>query len=325
MRKLVVTTILGLGLLLTAPAFAEPSADDRAVARSLFDDGRNLMKEGRYAEACPKLEESQRLDGGVGTLFNLADCFEHIGRFASAWAAFAEAADLAKRAGHEDREAAARDRANQLVPKLTKIHVHMAMPLPPGLELHYDDKPLSTAILDTDMPVDPGDHRIKASAPGKVPAEQMVHVETASAIAQIDLPMLADAPDVPVTPIGPQPVDTGLQTDGSSWQKPAAIAVGVGALVGIGIGTIFGLKASSDWSDAQKSCTDKKCDATGYSKWQDSRSAATIGTVGFVAGGVLAAAAVLLFVTAPSEKSAPAPAPAPAPAAAFGKAFWRIP
>jgi hypothetical protein len=297
---------------LSSPALAgEPTADDRAVARLLFDEGRGLMKDGKYAEAVPKLEESQRLDAGVGTLFNLADCYEHVGRTSSAWAAFAEAADLAKRAGQDDREAAARERANLLAPKLAKVRVHMPPPLPPSLELQYDDKPLSLAILDTDMPVDPGDHRIKASAPGKVPAEQTIHVEAGAPLARVELPVLADAPST--NPIGPPPNETP-PSEGGSWQKPAAIAAGVGALVGIGVGTIFGLKASSDWSDAQKTCADKKCDAAGYSKWQDSRSSATIGTVGFVAGGVLAAAAVLLFVTAPSEKSAPPAAPPSPPA-----------
>jgi para-nitrobenzyl esterase len=43
----------------------------------------------------------------MGTLFNLADCFENLGRTASSWAAFSEVADLAKRAGQSDRETVA--------------------------------------------------------------------------------------------------------------------------------------------------------------------------------------------------------------------------
>lgn len=324
MRPFLATTILGLGLLVAAPAFAEPSADDRALARSLFEQGRNLMKEGNYAEACPKLEESQRLESGVGTLFNLGDCLEHTGRFASAWAAFAETADLARRAGHEDREMVARDRANALLPKLSKMRVHMDRPLPPMLELRFDDKPLSTAVLDTDMPVDPGEHRFHVTAPGKVPADVSIKIETGGPITAVELPALADTPATPVTPIGPTPEGPPAagQESGSSWQKPVAIAAGAGAIVGLGIGAIFGLKASSSWSDAQKNCPDNKCNATGYQQWDDSRSSATVGTVGFVAGGVLAAAAILLFVTAPSSKSATPAAPPPAQAKA---SLWRMP
>jgi len=42
-------------------------ADDTAGDR-LFREARALMLGGRFAEACPKLEESQRLEPRVGTL-----------------------------------------------------------------------------------------------------------------------------------------------------------------------------------------------------------------------------------------------------------------
>src|SRR5260221_11014313 len=66
--------------------------NDPVAARTLFDEGRKLLADGKYDAACPKLEESQRLDPGTGTLFNLADCWEQIGRTASAWARFLEGA-----------------------------------------------------------------------------------------------------------------------------------------------------------------------------------------------------------------------------------------
>src|SRR5258706_1569998 len=72
---------------------------DPVVARALFDEGRRLAGEGKYSQACPKLEESQKLDPGLGTLFGLADCLEHVGRTASAWSRFRDAADVANRLG----------------------------------------------------------------------------------------------------------------------------------------------------------------------------------------------------------------------------------
>lgn len=321
MRKILCTALAGLVLLVANPAFAEPSPDDRAVARSLFDQGRALMKDGKYTEAMPKLEESNRIDPGVGTLFNLADCYEHVGRVASAWAVFGEAADLARRAGQADRETVARERQNGLSSKLPKLRVHLAPPLPPGVELHYDDKPLSTAVLDNETPADPGEHRLRATAPGKIPVEAYVRIEPGSGVAIVDLPALVDAQIV--APVGPaRPVEepvTPPRVEGSTWQKPAAIAAGAGALVALGVGTIFGLRASSQWSDAQKSCAAKRCDDAGYQSWQDSRSSATIGTIGFIAGGVLAAAAVLIFVTAPSQSASASPPTSGTPVA------WRKP
>src|SRR3954467_7016553 len=83
-----------LGLCLAMPvafpraAHADATLADKAAAQSLFDQGRSLMTKGQYAQACPKLAESQRLDPGLGTQFNLADCYEHLGQTASAWAGF---------------------------------------------------------------------------------------------------------------------------------------------------------------------------------------------------------------------------------------------
>ncbi|MDB4996135.1 MAG: putative rane protein, partial [Myxococcaceae bacterium] len=98
-------------------------AGDPAAAQQLFSDAKKLIAENKWADACPKLEESQRLDPGMGTQFNLANCYEHVGKTASAWAAFIEVAGQAKAAGQAPREKAARDRANVLEPKLSKLTV----------------------------------------------------------------------------------------------------------------------------------------------------------------------------------------------------------
>src|SRR4051812_25793931 len=69
-----------------------PSASAIAEAQVLFTEGRRLVTEGRYAEACAKLAESQRLDPSAGAQLNLADCYERSGQTASAWTVFREAA-----------------------------------------------------------------------------------------------------------------------------------------------------------------------------------------------------------------------------------------
>jgi hypothetical protein len=75
-------------------------------------------------------------------------------------------------------------------------------------------------------------------------------------------------------------------------------------LVALGVGTAFGLKASSQWSDAKATCNGNVCDKAGYAGWQDSRSSATVSTVFFTTGVVVATAAVVLWLTAPQSPEA---------------------
>src|SRR5262249_41463605 len=65
------------------------SANDQASR--LFEDARRLMSEGRFADACPLLAQSDLLDPAVGTKMNLAKCYESLGRTASAWRVWGEA------------------------------------------------------------------------------------------------------------------------------------------------------------------------------------------------------------------------------------------
>src|SRR5512140_214162 len=100
-------TPLAAPLLALALASFAPMAraeNDPAAAQSLFTEAKRLMADGRYPEACAKLEESQRLDPGMGTKYQLATCYAHVGRTASAWAAFLDVAAQAKTAGQSARE-----------------------------------------------------------------------------------------------------------------------------------------------------------------------------------------------------------------------------
>jgi hypothetical protein len=106
---------------LATNAEATPTLADKATAQALFEDALQLMGAKRYREACPKLEESERLDPALGTRFRLSECDEAVGRLASAWAGFLEVADLAHGSGQTDRENVARARAASIEPKLSRV------------------------------------------------------------------------------------------------------------------------------------------------------------------------------------------------------------
>ena len=71
----------------------------RSPRGSCLHEGRKLATDGKFAEACPKFEQSLAIDSGLGTKFNLADCWEHLGRLASAKSMFDDVANHAHESG----------------------------------------------------------------------------------------------------------------------------------------------------------------------------------------------------------------------------------
>jgi hypothetical protein len=127
-----------------------------------------------------------------------------------------------------------------------------------------------------------------------------VDVPKTPATATVEVPKLPDAvgPDA-ATPVvdtrpAPKPEPHG---DG---QRIAAVAVATIGVVGLGIGTFMGLRASSLLSDSRAHCPQENaCDATGVGLNHDAGHAADISTVAFVAGGAALVAGAVLWLTAP--------------------------
>src|ERR1035438_7696858 len=78
-------------------ARAQTASNTNVAAEALFEEARSLLAAGKYAEACPKFADSERLGPSVATLLNLANCWEKSGRTATAWATYREAASAAHR------------------------------------------------------------------------------------------------------------------------------------------------------------------------------------------------------------------------------------
>ncbi|MEZ4308280.1 MAG: hypothetical protein R3F14_09575 [Polyangiaceae bacterium] len=100
-----------------------PTPADRRQAEALFVEAKKLLKQGKVAEACRKLEGSYRIDPAGGTVLNLALCHEEEGKIATAWAELKEALAMAKKANRRDRERIARDHLDAIEPKLPYLLV----------------------------------------------------------------------------------------------------------------------------------------------------------------------------------------------------------
>ncbi len=296
------------------PARAQ-SADDKAAAEALFDEGKKLFLDKKYADACPRFESSQRLDPGIGTLLYLADCYEHTGKLASAWATFREAAAAAKAAGQGERETVARSRAALLEPKLFKLTVAVAPGAPAGLKVLRNDTEVRREVWNADVPVDPGAYTLSASAPGKKPWSTKIQVPEGAGAQTVTVPPLEDAPQAappPTTPAptaAPAPAPTSAptpppETPGSGQRIAGGVVTGLGGAALV-VGSVLGLLAMSKNNDAKTACPNVPCsDKTGIDLSHDAGTFADASTAMFVVGGAAVAAGVIVIVTAPRKKAA---------------------
>lgn len=272
------------------------------------------MTAGKFAEACPKFEASQELDPGLGTMLNLAECYEKTGRTASAWAEYREAIPLARAAGSKARQDLAVERAQALEERLSTLTIRAMseQSADAQLEVRRDGVAVRSAELGAPIPVDPGEHLIEAQAPGHEPWSSKVQVGPNASKVSVEIPRLkptgeaapaTQAPIVTTTATTSAPPSDQPASDGSA-QRVTGLVLGGAGIVGVGLGTFFGLRASSKWSDAKAKCTDYPygCGTEGTDLRSSARSAGNVSTIAFVAGGALIATGVVLYLTAPSKK-----------------------
>jgi len=301
--------------LVVAP-HARAQARDPAAAQALFDQGKKLMAAGKTIEACPKFVESERLDPGVGTLLNLAACYEATGRNASAWSTFLEGESAARAEGNADAARVARSRADALATQLSKVTINVRHPNIPGLEVRRDDSVVGSAQWQLPIPSDPGIHHFRASAPGYKPWQSDVDLKGAGVTVEVDVPDLEVEPVPPAAPAAmPTPAvsapppsapadtsDTPSTSSGLGTQRIFAIAAAGAGIAGVAVGAVFGLKSKSNHDDAAGHCNGSSCDAAGVALRSDAISAGNVSTAAWLVGAAgLAGGAVLWFTANPPK------------------------
>jgi hypothetical protein len=306
-------------LMLGRQAVAQSSANTTG-AQALFDEAKSLMKAGHYDQACPKLEESQRLDPGGGTLVALGLCYEQAGKLGSAWTTWDLALSDARSAHRADREALAQKHVQDLDKRVPRLRVVVAANVD-GLAVTRDGAAMPSALWGTPVPIDPGAHAFEAHAPGKQAWTTTVQVPPQPVVLDVTVPALGDAPAAPApvpapapaapsTTPAPSPAPTPAQAttpapappaphDAAEPSKPMrtwAYVVGGAGVVSLAVGAAFAASASSKWSDAHSACPQVQCGRQDVvNEANDAGKAADVATVLFAAGGILAATGLALW------------------------------
>lgn len=295
-----VATVLALAISSASlPVRADADAATVTLAESLFVDAKKLMKEGKFAEACPKLVESQRLDPGGGTLLLLAECHEGEGKLARAWSEYREALAIAIKDKRQERIDRCNQRLAVIEPKLSRVTITVPKAADvEGLVVMLDGVALPRAAFGGAIPIDPGKHTIRATAPGKVPRDYHVDVAETASNPNVTLEPFVDEAKKPDAP----PPSTVVVDSGKSRRAAGYVLVGAG-VVAMGVGAIFGFRAIDKRKESDDHCPNDRCDQLGVDLNDSAKSAANVANVAIGLGVVAAIVGGVLVLGAPKAET----------------------
>jgi hypothetical protein len=173
-----------------------------------------------------------------------------------------------------------------------------------SVSVMMDGKPLADRLEGTAISIDPGAHSFHFETAGQAPVDKLFVVQEGQKDRRERIVFGAAASSaLPATEQTSPPkgngASPGAANRGSSspWGplKTWGLVVGGAGIIGIGIGSAFGLIATSDKNNAD-------CDASGHcalGPLNDARTHANVSTVGFAAGGVLLATGIALVILGP--------------------------
>jgi hypothetical protein len=315
-----------------ASAHAQDNFQAVSAAKTLFEQGQKQMEDKNYDGACQSFKASNEAVARVGTLLNLADCYEKAGKLASAWGAYFDAISLGRRQNKPEYEEFAQKNRDRLEPLLSK----MTIIVPPevkvdGMKVTRDGQIVEPVALGVAIAIDPGKHVIEASAPRKLAFHTEVTVDDAHKNVEVKVEKLADAPMQWARTNQPQIVEKVVEVPSSITPlRIGGIVLGSLGIASVIVGSALGLVANDKYQSALKNdCNNdpSTCTPVGVTNGATAHDLANIATGLFVGGLVAVAGGVTLFIVgAPSRPASTQSAfrvlPLPGGAAAsFGGTF----
>jgi hypothetical protein len=230
-------TFLGASIILgiwwtPGPARAEEKPAPLMIdTRKRFEKVGELLDAGMYVDACPMLERIVADDPSAnGARMELAECYVHLGKLASAWRAYRAVAEADPKRREEATKA-----AKELEPRVSKVRISLppAVSSIPGLLVVLDWRPRGAAECREPILVDGGDSEIWAVAPDRKRWKSRMSVPKERGDVVVEVPVLEESARPAV------PANTG----------PAVMATYGGALLGfgmMGLGAGFGMQVESN-------------------------------------------------------------------------------
>jgi len=262
-------------------------ADDASDAEVLFNEGQKAKEAGKPAEACTKFRQSlEKNRNAVGTILNVALCFEEEGKIASAYKLYSEAEDRAHEGGFAEHEKAAHEHKSKIGVDVPHVAIAFSEPAR-DMKLVIDDQIVDINAAN-DVEIDPGTRTIVVSAPGRVA------YTTTFSIAK------GEHKAVAIPKLG-YPVSGGRAGVGKVLTFSGAGLVLVG--IGVGIYARHEYNAQFPTHCMDPDADHPTCDQTGYANAQNARTLGWVGTGVGAAGLAAAGIGAFLWFTAPKNES----------------------
>jgi tetratricopeptide (TPR) repeat protein len=297
---------------ITAAAASEPTPSEISVARRLFEEGKAAEDARRFREAAEKFRKAVLIKDTPGIRFHLARCEEEQGALVEALVEYDRARELLESGiKAPDVERLLPDARQRVQSQLAFVTLR----LPEGVNearVELDGKPLASSILGVPIPVNPGKHRLSATARGRTSfaAEVELGVGDNRQLA-IDLPAEA-APTATQTaaapPARPALGPKQVESDGETVRTVVLVSEASLFAAGLTSGIVFAI-AQGDATDRYEKANELVLSQVGGSDpqgvacsvpregcaeletaRQDEKRNGTIATVGFVTAGVSALA-----------------------------------
>jgi hypothetical protein len=256
---------VAVALLLGASvAGAQPATPDREAERAaLYEEGVKLAGVGRWSEAVERFRQVVAIRSAPRARFTLGEAEEKSGKLASAKASYALALEEARATGDEQAAGAAGGALAAIERRVPRVMMRLSVGVAgarasvDGREVPLGDKPVE---------LDPGEHRVVASAPGREPFEQMVSVvegKTTELTVRLDPVRAAGAGEGGAGAAQPIPGRSGQGGPSRDTSGPPAGAWVLGAtgLAATAVGVALYVTGQRSYDDAAGYCTAGGCSA----------------------------------------------------------------
>lgn len=265
-------------------AHAQPKWKLQQEAKAAYGAGKKKMDAGDYAGALPDFLLADEKWPGAAPKYNIALCYDKLGKNAEAVAAYRAFIDSKPDAKYADRVIAAGKRIEELKANLEgTITLAITPANVQGVAVKID----GTAATGAEIKLSPGPHTVEVSAPGYQPVSQQVDVLGGKTLSVPVMLQVAPPPE-PV-----EPPSSGSST-ANVLRIAGFVSLGVGVVGGV-LTAVFGVQALGAKDDFDAAPSNDLAD--------DAEDSALLSDVFLGVGGAFGVAGIILLAAGYSMDS----------------------